>query len=170
METCGCYLGKQQIGTLHWFRDEQQLVLQAACPFEQDFIYRLLLDTGKELIPLGVMMPQESRFVLHKRLPLQLAPVAAYIDRTLPGETHLPGLPLALSAFVQEDGGLRRGCWMDTELLLLPLQIGGQCSWIHLLCLASVLEQEGRLYAVLGVKDGLYIPLSDMLRNGTMIW
>ena len=170
MEACGCYLGKQQIGTVHWKREGRQLTLQVRCPFEDGFIYRAMMYTGLDMIPLGVMLPQQGQFVLEKQLFLQTVPVSVHIDRTLPGEYHLPGLPLALSAFLKGEDGLLRGSWLDTEFLLFPLQAGAECPWAHLLCLASAIEREGRQYAVLCTEKGDCIPLSDMLRKDGMIW
>ncbi len=170
MEVCDCYLGRRKIGTVHWQNDGQRLTVQVSCPFEDGVLYRALLYTGFDMIPLGVMLPRQGRFVLQKQLHLQAKPVSVHIDRTLPGEKHLPGLPLALSAFSRDADGLFRGSWLDTELLLFSLQTGAECPWAHLLCLASEVEQEGRQYAVLCTKNDRCIPLSDMLRNGGMIW
>ena len=170
MEVCGCYLGKRQIGTVHWRRERQQLTVQVRCPFEEGFIYRVLLDTGTDMVPLGVMLPRRGQFMLEKQLYLPVTPVNAHIDRTLPGEGHLPGLPLAWSAFSQAENGLLRGSWRDVELLLFAMDTGAQCPWAHLLCLASILEHDGRQYAVLCTKGDRYAPLSDMLRSGDMIW
>lgn len=170
MEVCDCYLGRQKIGAVHWQNDGPRLTVQVSCPFEEGVLYRALLYTGLDMIPLGVMLPRQGQFVLQKQLYLQAKPVSVHIDRTLPGECHLQGLPLGLSAFIQDEDGLMHGCWLNTELLLFPLQTGESCLWAHLLCLASIVEQEGKLYAVLCAKEDRYVPLSDMLRSGDMIW
>lgn len=165
MGVCGLYLGKSQVGTLSWEQKGFRLTLQARCPCELGWIYRVVLQTEKGLQPLGVMVPEEGFFTLRRELLQEETPQCGFIDRGMPGESHLPGLPLAFSAFTSGQEGLLRGHWMDTEYLLLPLRPGEACAAPHLLCLATLTAHGGDLYGAFCRRAGEYLPLSDSLRT-----
>ena len=99
MEECGLYLGRQEVGRLRWERRQSRLWLEAICPYVPEQIYRLVVETETGLRPLGVMLPENGLFVLRREIPAGEAPLRAVLDRSRPGESHLPGLPLAASAF-----------------------------------------------------------------------
>lgn len=169
MGSCGLYLGKNQVGSLAWKHREHRLALEARCPCELGWIYRVVLQTGKGMHPLGVMVPEEDSFILRRELLLEESPHCGFIDRTLPGEVHLPGLPLAFSAFALDQDGLLHGHWMDTEYLLLPLQPEEACAVPHLLCLMTPTEHQGKVYGAFCRRAGEYLPLSDSLRKPNML-
>ena len=145
MGVCGLYLGRREVGTVSWEQIRHGLVVQAWCPCEMGLLYRIVLQTDGGLRPLGVMLPEKELFTLRREIPAGEVPHRAFIDRMLPGEKHLPGLPLAFSAFTPGEDGLLHGIWMDMEYLLFPLRIGQCCDSAHLLCLATPVAHENQL-------------------------
>lgn len=154
---------------------------ECSCPYEAGMIYRVILQTDGGLHRLGVMLPEDQNFALRRELPAGRLPHGAFVDRTLPGEAHLPGLPLAFSAFMQDEGEetalgcipkgqLLCGDWMDERYLLFPLPMGGECCAAQLLCIATLLEHEGRQYGLVYKHGEQYLPLSDMLRKTDVLW
>ena len=130
MGKCGLYLGQQELGALHWETDGGKMRLSASCPCKMGLIYRVVIQTDRGLHRLGVMLPEKDQFLLRRELPAGEEPRRAFIDRTLPGEEHLPGLPLAFSAFLPawEGEGLLTACtsaggelksadWLDVRYL-----------------------------------------------------
>ena len=99
MGTCGLYLGRREVGRLHWEPAGSRLRLRASCPCEPGWIYRVVVHTDHGEHRLGVMLPEAERFTLSRDIPAGEVPHHALIDRTLPGEAHLPGLPLAFPLF-----------------------------------------------------------------------
>jgi len=181
MGTCGLYLGRREVGELAWHGQNGRLTAVCSCPFEAGMIYRVVLQTDRGVHRLGVMLPEDQRFTLRRELPAGMLPQSAHVDRTMPGEAHLPGLPLAFSAFSKDEeeeealectvkGQLLRGDWMDARFLLFPLPLGGQCCAPQLLCIATLLELEGRPYGLVCRRDRRYLPLSDMVRRGDVLW
>ena len=144
-------------------------------------IYRVILQTDGGVHHLGVMLPEDQNFVLRRELPAGSIPHAAFVDRTLPGEAHLPGLPLAFSVFAADEaeeralgcpvrGQLLCGDWMDTRYLLFPIQPGKACCAASLLCITTPLEYGDLLYGVACRRAHDYLPLSDMLRRENVLW
>ena len=181
MGTCGLYLGRREVGSLQWKQTGSRLLVECSCPCEAGMIYRVVLQTDAGLHRLGVMLPEDQNFVLRREFPAGNRPYAAFVDRTLPGEAHLPGLPLAFSVFAKDaeeenalgctaESQLLCGDWMDTRYLLFPLKSGSACCAAGLLCITTPLEYRGVLYgAVCRTTEG-YLPLSDRLRKGDMVW
>lgn len=176
MGTCGLYLGRREVGLLHWEEHSDRLQLQASCPCELGQIYRVVLYTDQATHRLGVMLPEGDRFMLRREIPAGQVPQRALIDRTLPGEAHLPGLPLAFSAFVpwpEADGAPGPGVccadWMDIRYVLFPLEYGKPCALTSYLCLTTVVGHEGREYGVFCQKDQVYLPISDRLRSDPVL-
>lgn len=172
MGVCGLYLGRREIGRLHWEQEGGRLRLQASCPCEPGWIYRVVMITDKGELRLGVMLPEAERFMLSRDIPAGQVPYRALIDRTLPGEAHLPGLPLAFSAFIpwtEADGAPGPGVccadWQDVRYVLYPMEYGKPCALTSYLCLTTVVTHEGREYGVFCQKDQVYLPISDSLRS-----
>ena len=169
MERCGCYLGGKQIGEMQWKKDGQQLMTEMQCPFEAGYIYRAILEHQAGELPLGVMLPEHGQFVLRRQIATTIQPKAVYIDRTLPGEEHLPGLPVAWSAFAGDEHSIS-AIWKDIEYIIIPLQADKDHACGHLLCLATPLEHQGALYGILCRQEGKYTAVSDSLRNPSVVW
>ena len=91
MGVCGLYLGRREIGRVYWEQEGSRVRLQVSCPCEPGWIYRVVLMTDKGELRLGVMLPEAERFTLSRDIPAGQVPYRALIDRTLPGEAHLPG-------------------------------------------------------------------------------
>ena len=181
METCGLYLGRQEVGRVHWTQTGSRLTVDCRCPYETGMIYRVILQTEGAMHRLGVMLPEDQNFVLRRELPAGSMPHAAFVDRTLPGEAHLPGLPLAFSAFVEDkaegrglrdvpDGALLCGDWIDTRYLLFPLPPGGACCAASMFCITTPVAHNGMWYGVVCRQGERYLPLSDRIRRGDMVW
>lgn len=176
MGVCGLYLGRREIGRLHWDAESGRLRLRASCPCEPGWIYRVVLYTDKGEHRLGVMLPEAENFTLCRDIPAGEVPTRALIDRTQPGEAHLPGLPLAFSAFspwAECDGapGPEVSCadWMDVRYLLFPLERDRPCPLAPYLCLTTVVVHEGKEYGVFCQRGGDYLPVSDNLRNASVL-
>ncbi len=176
------YLGKDPVGTVRWQTCEGGLSLEARCPFSPNRIYRLLLCTEQGTQKLGVMLPEGPEFLLKKVLPEPAVPICGLIDCTLPGEPHLPGLPLALSAFVPVDDReleelacpqgretLYGAWWRDLRLYLFPLDSETVSPMAPFFCLTTLLRQNGRDYGVFCRKDGRCVPLSDTLFTDAVV-
>ena len=177
MGKCGLYLGQQELGALHWETDGGKMRLSASCPCEMGLIYRVVIQTDRGLHRLGVMLPEKDQFLLRRELPAGEEPRRAFIDRSLPGEEHLPGLPLAFSAFspAWEEDGLLMACtsaggelksadWMDVRYFLFPLELGKRCVYAPFLCITTLLEWKDVQYGIFCKEEGRYLPLSDRLR------
>ena len=80
------------------------------------------------------------------------------MDRTRPGESHLPGLPVALSAFSPEKGGVRRAWWREEEYALCPLVWGGECPLAACFSVLRPVETAEGWYALLTLRDGQPLP------------
>ena len=158
MEHCALILGKTAVGELSWTREGSLMALRARCPAETGWIYRVVICRGAETLPLGVMLPREGSFVLEKRLRAALPPESAFVDRTRPGESHLPGLPVALSAFSPEKGGVRRAWWREEEYALCPLVWGGECPLAACFSVLRPVETAEGWYALLTLRDGQPLP------------
>lgn len=174
MGACGLYLGQQEVGKLLWSEQAGRLQVQAACPKEDGWIYRLVLQTETAEQRLGVMMPEGERFALRRELPAGQAPLRALIDRTLPGEAHLPGLPLAFSAFSPTEEpelgeGLLSAWWAETQYFLFPFQPGKPCPQAHFLCLTTPILWKEQSYGLFCRREGGYLPLSDRLCTRDML-
>ncbi len=182
MGVCGVYLGSREIGRATWQQTGSRLRLQADCPGAPGWIYRLVLQTDRGAHRLGVMLPENDRFVLTREIPAEALPQRALIDRTLPGEAHLPGLPLAFSAFSQareeetllaacasDESGLRSAVWDDTTYLLYPIRFGDICPMAPFFCLTEILSVQENTYGIFCRKAGQYLPLSDRLRPMDML-
>lgn len=163
MGECGLYLGRQERGRLTWEGQTGKLRLRAACSSEEGLIYRVVLQTDGGIHRLGVMLPEGEQFLLCRDFPAGEAPLRAFIDRTLPGEAHLPGLPLARSAFspAGEDfpPELLAAWWMDEEYFLFPFKLGEACPLISFLCLSTMIEGPEESYGVFCRKKGAFCPL-----------
>lgn len=181
MEACGLYLGRREVGRVHWTQNGGRLTVECRCPYEAGMIYRVVLQTDGDVHRLGVMLPEDQNFVLRRELPAGSMPHAAFVDRTLPGEAHLPGLPLAFSAFVEDreegrslgcvpDGRLLCGDWMAVRFLLFPLPPGGACCAASLLCITTPVAHNGVLYGVVCRRGERYLPLSDTIRRDGVVW
>jgi len=168
MGTCSLYLGSKPWGQLIWEKKEERLLLTARCPREAGWVYRVVLQTDC-LLPLGVMLPEGEDFVLRKTLYTEQLPQGGYIDRMLPGETHLPGLPVSFSAFERNEQGFLCAEWIDTSYMLFPLQLGKSCEMAHLLCIVQPLEHKGEWYGLFCKRGERNIPLSDTLRSDGVI-
>ncbi|MBE6994696.1 MAG: hypothetical protein E7423_08670 [Ruminococcaceae bacterium] len=95
--------------------------LHASCPFEEGYIYRVTLLRGAETIRLGVMVPQDGRFVLTKRIRglESLENCSALIDRRLPGQTSEDAILPGAEPIDRLD--------LDEELKACFLRAGGLC-------------------------------------------
>ena len=180
MGACGLYLGRREVGRLCWTEKDGRLAVNCTCPYEAGMIYRVVLQTEEGLHRLGVMLPEDQGFALRRELPAGCLPHAAFVDRTLPGEAHLPGLPLAFSAFERdeaEENLLQRsenvqilcGDWMDVRYLLFPMPPGGACCGATYFCITTPVKLEGILYGLVCKVQERYVPLSDILRGRDMI-
>ncbi len=169
METCSLYYGDREYGKVSWKVTESGLLVEAKCPCELGMIYRVLLQTESALIPLGVMLPEGQEFSIKKKLSEKEMPLCAFIDRTLPGEQHLPGLPIALSAFSDTGTGLLSAQWMDVQYLLFSLEPGTQCSGAQFLSIATPLFWENKCYGLFCKRNGQYQPYSDSLCKGAVV-
>lgn len=183
MEECGLYLGRHKAGVLRWESRRDLLWLEAECPYAPEWIYRLMVETKSRVYPLGVMLPEGERFVLRREIPAGEVPLRAAVDRSRPGESHLPGLPLASSAFEDatidvkalgfpENTALQSADLLDMQYFRFPLKFGKACPMASYFCLTTVLSVEGECYGFFCRKgDGDYQPISplqpekDSLRN-----
>lgn len=158
MGECGIYLGGKPIGWLRWWESEGRLALHAACPMEEGWIYRLILCTDRGAQRLGVMVPENGRFELKKTCAPTFRPLRGEIDRMRPGEKHLPGLPLASSAFRPageetlrllglEGEGLSCADFGRERYYLMPFRFGAPVLLPQLLGLMTVLEEGERSFA-----------------------
>ncbi|MBR5390428.1 MAG: hypothetical protein IK141_03885 [Clostridia bacterium] len=174
MEECGLYLGKNEIGRLRWSRSGETTTLFAACPVEKGRIYRVVLLCEGEQLPLGVMLPDGGKFVLKKTLPRTVVPQRALVDRSLPGEGHLPGLPLAYSAFQQAEAkglkvpeaaakGLLCADWIDRRYYLAPFCPGEESAFASYFSLSVLIEGETGGFLAFCEKDGNFEPVFSKL-------
>ena len=170
MEYCGLYLGREKIGDVSCEHVAHGLRVRGECPYAAGWIYRMVIERPQGLQPLGVMMPNGNRFVLEREISGEEVPQRAWIDRTLPGEEHLPELPLAFSAFEGNATGVLSAFWREDAYLLLPLQPGEACAMPHLLCLAQPIIHRERIYGVVCRRGETYLPLSDILRTEPVLW
>ncbi|MBQ7491135.1 MAG: hypothetical protein IJT76_00825 [Clostridia bacterium] len=171
MEECGLYLERGEIGTLRWSHAGETTALFASCPMEADRIYRVVLLCENEQLPLGVMLPQNGRFVLKKRLPRVIVPQRAFVDRSLPGEGHLPRLPLAFSAFrpaergelghsaESADSGLLCADWIDRRYYLAPFRPGEESPLAPYFSLSVLIEGEPGDFLAFCKKDDICQPI-----------
>lgn len=176
MGVCGLYLGQRELGHLTWEQRGQRLLVRASCPCEIGLIYRLVLQTDQGLHRLGVMLPENELFILRREIPAGEVPQRAFIDRTLPEEVHLPGLPLAFSAFSSSEKTpeLLSAYWLDTQYLMFRLGFGDKNDFASFFCLVTVIEYDGRQYGVFCKERGRYLPMispeTDRLRSKDVIW
>lgn len=85
------FLEQRKIGTITGSENGKQIDWTASCPLEEGWIYRVYL--GREDEPkagyLGIMMPEDRKFVLRKSLAKSKCPAAAdrgIVIRHRPGE------------------------------------------------------------------------------------
>lgn len=171
MGECGLYLGRERIGTLCWAHAGETTAVFAACPMETGRIYRVLLLCENGEIPLGVMLPEAGRFVLKKELPRAVVPRRAFVDRSLPGEGHLPHLPLAFSAFrpaeagelclsaADENSGLLCADWIDRRYFLAPFRPGEESLFAPYFSLSVLVEGETGGFLAFCKKDEICQPV-----------
>lgn len=187
MEECGLYLGRQKAGVLRWEQRRDRLWLEAECPYAPEWIYRLLVETEQRVHSLGVMLPERESFVLRREIPAGEVPLRAAVDRSRPGESHLPGLPLAASAFApaEEDAAalgltgaspLQCADLLDMHYLRFPLHFGKSCPLAAYLCLTTVISDADGNYGIFcRTGDGEYQSISpphtekDILRRETAL-
>ena len=177
MGECGLYLGRREVGRLRWDMSGGKLCFFASCPAEPGLIYRVFLCTESGVHRLGVMLPEEDSFHLRRVVAAGLLPRRAIVDRTLPGEAHLPGLPLALSAFSREElpetlpaaNGLLAAWWDQTCYLLYPFHTGESCESASFFSVSTVISYAGEDYGVFCWENSQCIPLKDRLRKGDML-
>lgn len=159
METCGLYYGDQEYGKVSWHETQNGVMVEAKCPFEPGMIYRVLLQTESTLIPLGVMLPEGQVFSVKKVVSGNETPLCAWIDRTRPGEQHLPGLPVAFSAFSDVGKGMLRAQWMDVQYYLFLLEPGKPCSAAAFLSIAIPMLWENKCYGLFCKRNEEYQPV-----------
>ena len=162
METCSLYYGDRECGKVSWKTTETGIFVEVRCPCELGMIYRVLLQTESLLIPLGVMLPEGQEFILKKQLSSKEAPLCAYIDRTFPGESHLPGLPVAFSAFSVTGKDLLQAHWMDVQYLLFSLEPGKNCAGAQFLSISTPLFWENQWYGLFCKRNGEYQPVQTV--------
>ena len=140
-------------------------------------IYRVILFTESGMHRLGVMLPEGDTFRLRRIDTAELLPHYALVDRTLPGEAHLPGLPLALSAFSREElpetlpvrSRLLAAWWDQLCYLMYPFDPGKSCESASFFSISTVIPYAGEYYGVFCWKNGQCIPLTDRLRDTAML-
>lgn len=177
MGACGLYLGRREVGRLSWENSGGKLRFSASCPAEAGMIYRVILCTESGWQRLGVMLPEDGIFRLNRVFPAESLPRRAFIDRTLPGEAHLPELPLALSAFqrenlpceLAEDHVLSAAWWDVTCYLLYPFSSGSVCEAAAWLSISTVIDDGKNSWGVFCFRDGSYLPLTDSLRRPAVL-
>lgn len=167
METCSLYYGDREYGKVSWCATETGLVVEAKCPFEPGMIYRVLLQTEHSLIPLGVMLPEGQVFSVKKVVSCKGTPLCAWIDRTRPGEQHLPGLPVAFSAFSDAGKGLLRAQWMDVQYFMFLLEPGKACSAAAFLSITTPMLLENKCYGLFCKRNGEYQPVQTCFAGST---
>lgn len=109
MGKCSLIRDGEIYGTCVWNADGANYNLYCACPFEEGYIYRVVLIGTDDLGELmGVMMPKLGKFVLYKNLPKSAEKTygeklnnikCAEIIRTMPGEYGGGPLPFPLASF-----------------------------------------------------------------------
>ena len=169
------FLGEERIGRVQWWETGGKTVIHASCPLERDRIYRLVLRTDDGETRLGVMLPRDQTFLLQKVISSAVVPRRGLVDRTLPGEEHIPGAPLAFSAFAPAETGLmqrirwngkaddlRSAVWDGTVYLLCPFAYAEECGLAHLLFLARPVREKGSLFAMIPLPDS---PEEDRFRK-----
>ena len=183
MYRCKLWLDGQSVGEVGWSVGEKQVSVWAECPFEERFIYRAAVyGTDGERVSLGVMAPEQGRFLVRRTLPLHKAALLLHgasrtlhgeVTRTLPGERRTPPLPFAFAAMdplprryggdrdpllcrcAQRDSHVRYKVHDGLEYLVFPLRTGGEMAFAPFFCLVSPVWLEGALYGVLCVdKEG----------------
>ena len=140
-------------------------------------IYRVLICTESGWHRLGVMLPEDGIFRLNRAFPAEHLPHRALIDRTLPGEAHLPELPLALSAFQRENlphemaevNGLFAAWWDETCYLLYPFSPGSVCEAVPWFTISTVIHDGKDSWGVFCFRDGNCLPLTDSLRRPAVL-
>ncbi len=168
-------------GKVRLFDIGSRVRVEASCPFEDGYIYRVVLRGSGASLPLGVMTPQNDAFVLRRELHAARLPAGelrAEIDRRLPGqaepETRLPFAFSDLRPLKEEEPSLdpfiadlfRRAHGMvadcgGTAYLVHPWEIGEALETSPLFCFLSFFRHGGRGWCALGVsKSGeLFAPL-----------
>ena len=177
MYRCALLLGERSIGEVRWSQGEGRVTVWAECPYEKDYIYRVTLyGAGGVSLPLGVMAPEDGRFVVKKSLPAHKGELLLHwpggsvrgeITRTLPGETRTPPLPFAFSSMtaLPEDFGGRRDPLLcrcarqaasvrylrhdGREYLVFPLETGREMPFTPFFCLVTPVRLDGASYGVL---------------------
>ncbi len=184
---CPIYLDDSSIGTLRWTREGGEVRIYASCRYEEGFIYRLYVGDSldAEKLSLGVMMPENGRFVLLKNIPehkcafmLSSSDVAAVIDRRRPGEERsTPPLPFAFSKLeklpvASEDGDYVRAAFsraggyhalhMGIRYYVAPWEPGKELIPSSFFCLLTYFRFEQKGYIVLCVdKDNTLFPIGQ---------
>lgn len=161
MDSCNLFLGRDRVGELCWEQGRDRTKLFGSCPLEEGWIYRVAIKMESRTEALGVMLPENGRFVIRREILSLEKPQIAFIDRSRPGEAHLPGLPLAFSAFSvdREIPGLLSADWMDERFFLYLWQPGTACDCSPFFCLSRIIEAGGRLYGAFRKAKGIFQPI-----------
>ena len=179
MGQCGLFLNGREVGRVDWHTENGRVLVQARCPFEERYIYRVCIrgESG-DALKLGVMAPQNGSFVVCRSIPQYsagplrergAAGLRAEIVRTLPGQELKGPFPFSLCALeqmpadcgehwelllrqcAQKACGLRYKKWGDTEYLVFPLQEGREMAFAPFFCLVTPIALEGEMCGVLCV-------------------
>jgi len=160
---CPLLLGDRVIGAVRWRREGGRLALDAVCPMEPGYIYRVELTFPQTRRLLGVMLPENGRFRLRKSLAAADEPLSARVLRALPGEDRAPPLPFAFSRLApRETADLVRDPLFlaaaparvpaaeenGRRWLALPFRLGAETALAPFLCVCAVLERGDACYAV----------------------
>lgn len=160
---CPLLLGERTVGTVRWQREGAYLALEAACPMEPGFIYRLELRFPQESRILGVMLPENGQFRLRKHVSALDEPLSARILRALPGEEAVWPLPFAFSRLVPTEAAalVRDPLFLERcgpqplaaqedglRWLALPLEIGRETPLAPFLTAATPIERQGKNWAL----------------------
>lgn len=194
MGKCDLLLGGRVVGKASWHNDGNAWRLHASCPFEEGYIYRLMLDLpdGDTKI-MGVMVPEYGKFVIDKQLsPMQAKALGpelraiqgAEVIRTKPGEPVETGpLPFPTSAFEpfdparlpSADAALRQelegsGALMRFHdggtYIAAPLEEGAPFALNSVFCLATPLKLGGKWYGLVRVEPDGSVSMVHIQRRG----
>ncbi|MEA5038793.1 MAG: hypothetical protein VB086_03030 [Clostridiaceae bacterium] len=163
MGECPLTLGERVIGKARWLREGGYLALEASCPMEPGYIYRLELCFQQETKMLGVMLPESGRFRLRKRVPARDEPISARVLRALPGEQPVWPLPFAFSRLTPTEAAalVRDPLFLERcsprllaaqegglHWVALPLEIGAETPLAPFLTAAAPVETQGKTWAL----------------------
>ena len=146
-------------------------ILQAKCPMDSRYIYRLEL-VGAEVVPLGVMIPAEGAFTLRKSGITQAGLRYCEIKRCLPGESVASPLPFALSQgedigsldfctdellrdCLRATKGVKSALYLNVRYVYFPLLTDAPCAMAPFFFWMTSFESKGKLYAAIKIADGM---------------